>query len=58
MWSTVISYIYINDIAKVLKNCKVSLYADDTVIYIAHDNVNIAIELLQYDLDNLSSWCT
>ena len=50
--------IYINDISKVLKNCKVSLYADDTVIYKTHDNVNVAIELLQCHLNHLSSWCT
>ena len=50
--------LYINDIAKVLDHCKVSLYADDTVIYVAHDNVNSALELLQGDLNNLSSWCT
>ena len=49
---------YINDIASVLDYCKVSLYADDTVIYLAHENVNIAVELVQKDLNNLSNWCT
>ena len=33
--------IYINDIATVLKNCKVSLYADDTVIYITHNSAEL-----------------
>ena len=50
--------IYINDIASVLAHCKVSLYADDTVIYIAHNDVPEAMELVQNDLDNLSEWCT
>ena len=50
--------IYINDISNVLVNCKVSLYADDTVVYITHENVNNAIELLQYDLNHLSTWCS
>ena len=49
--------IYINDIAMVLKYCKVSLYADDTVIYLTHDNVNVALDLIQTDLNNLSNWC-
>ena len=35
--------IYINDLASVLEYCKVSLYADDTVIYLASQNVNDAL---------------
>ena len=50
--------IYINDISNVLEHCKVSLYADDTVIYIENSNVNNAVALLQCDLNNLSGWCT
>ena len=49
--------LYINDIAKVLKYCKVSLYADDTVIYIAHSNLKAALKLLQCYLNYMSSWC-
>ena len=49
--------IYINDIASVLDYCKVSLYADDTVIYIDHNDVSEAVELVQNDLNNLSKWC-
>ena len=49
--------IYINDIANVLDYCKVSLYADDTVIYIDHNDVSEAMELVQNDLNNLSKWC-
>ena len=50
--------IYINDIANVLVHCKVSLYADDTVIYIEHNDVNEAMERIQSDLNNLAEWCT
>ena len=50
--------IYINDLASVLEHCKVSLYADDTVIYLANQKVNDAMELVQKDLNNLSEWCT
>ena len=50
--------IYINDLASVLEYCKVSLYADDTVIYLVNQNVNDALELVQKDLNNLSEWCT
>ena len=50
--------LYINDIAKVLEHCKVSLYADDTVIYIVNKDVENAMVLIQNDLNNLSNWCT
>ena len=50
--------IYINDLASVLEYCRVSLYADNTVIYLANQNVNDALELVQKDLNNLSEWCT
>ena len=49
--------LYINDLSNILENCKASLYADDTVIYISHNKVEDAIKLLQKDLDNLMSWC-
>ena len=48
---------YINDIASVLDHCKVSLYADDSVIYTDHNDVSEAVELVQKDLNNLSEWC-
>ena len=50
--------IYINDLAGILDSCKVSLYADDTVIYIAHKDVQNALVLLQHDLNNLIEWCS
>ena len=49
--------LYINDITSSLKHCKVSLYADDTVLYITHKDIQTATRLLQYDLDSLNYWC-
>ena len=50
--------IYINDLSGTLNSCKVSLYADDTVIYVIHKNVQEALLILQNDLNNLVEWCT
>ena len=52
------SFLYINDLSKIMKYCKVSLYADDTVIYIEHNDVQIALQSMQSDLNNLMGWCT
>ena len=49
--------LYINDISSSLKKCKVSLYADDTVLYISHNDVQIAARLVQQDLNLLNKWC-
>ena len=49
--------IYINDISSVIKNSKVSMYADDTVVYISKSNLDNAITLLQSDLDRVYTWC-
>ena len=50
--------IYINDLSKIMDHCKVSLYADDTVLYISHNNLQTALQLLQCDLNKLVEWCT
>ena len=49
--------LYINDIACIMKNCKVSLYADDTVLYVTNEDINVAISDIQEDLNNLAAWC-
>ena len=48
---------YINDISKVLKNCKVSLYADDTVLYYSAKDMQNVISSIQSDLTRLNMWC-
>ena len=49
--------IYVNDIEVSLRNSKVQLYADDTVMYVSAPSLNHACTLLQPDLDKLSNWC-
>ena len=49
--------LYINDITSSMENCKVSLYADDTVVYFSHPNLPTAIEHIQHDLNHLNMWC-
>ena len=49
--------LYINDLPKILNYSQVSLYADDTVIYISNSDVNLAANLLQHDLNSLQNWC-
>ena len=49
--------IYINDISKAVNNSKVSLYADDTVIYISHSDYMTAVHLIQNDLAGVHAWC-
>ena len=50
--------LYINDISNSLKKCKVSLYADDTVLYYSSNNLDLAIQTVQKDLLELSNWCS
>ena len=50
--------LYINDISKVLNKCKVSLYADDTVLYFSGKNLDEVITIVQNDLVLLSNWCS
>ena len=49
--------LYINDITRSLQNCKVSLCADDTVLYITHNDLQTATMLIQEDLNSLNGWC-
>ena len=38
-----------------MKKCKVSLYADNTVLYFTNENIDDALIDIQ-DLNNLSAW--
>ena len=49
--------LYVNDIQHVIKNSKVQLYADDTVIHTSGVTAKAAAESLQSDLDSFSRWC-
>ena len=47
--------IYVNDLSSCIKYCKVSLYADDTVIYFSSD-VSVVEDKLNSDLASLGQW--
>ena len=49
--------IYVNDIAELNLKSKISLFADDTVIYISSKDINYVKCQLQMDLDVISKWC-
>ena len=48
--------IYINDLPTALTKCKISMYADDTVIYCSDHKSATIMETLQTDLDNVVKW--
>ena len=48
--------LYINDISKSLKQCEVSLYADDTVLYYSSKDLRHELVTVQEDLTELSNW--
>ena len=49
--------LYANDIVDIIKNCKVALYADDTVLYTANVNFENSIIKLRADMNALVDWC-
>lgn len=48
--------LYINDIKRSLKHCKIKLFADDTLLYVAEEDINTALEKINYDLENVYNW--
>ena len=50
--------IYANDISKVIKHCKIALYADDTVLYIGGADYEKIRSKMQQDVNALCQWCT
>ena len=49
--------IYANDLSTFLTNCKIAMYADDTVLYTANRCFEDSIAQLQKDMSALSVWC-
>ena len=49
--------IYINDVMNMLGDCKIKLYADDTVIYHSDVNHDLASIRLQRNLSQFHRWC-
>ena len=50
--------IYANDISRVIKHCRVALYADDTVLYLGNNDFSQTVSKMQEDIDALSRWCS
>ena len=49
--------IYINDLATVVNNSKLHLYADDTAVYCSDRHHLVAKNPVQMGLHNISRWC-
>ena len=49
--------VYANDIANIINNCDIALYADDTVLFTANNNFLVSVRKLQDDLNALNVWC-
>lgn len=48
--------LYINDIEKVVRHCKLHLFADDTIMYIAGSDAQDVQHKLSEDLKNVTKW--
>ena len=48
--------IQINDLMKVVKECSIQMYADDTVIYVSHRSVSEVEKALTSDMANIAKW--
>ena len=49
--------LYINDVQHAIKNSNVQLYADDTVIHTAGNDMTQTVDKLQLDLNRFADWC-
>ena len=54
-WGTLTFLIYLNDIVKTFC-CSIRLFADDTSLYITVESAQIAANLINTDLDTISTW--
>ena len=50
--------LYINDLTKCIKKCKVSLYADDTCIYVPDKDPCTVVNTLNNELKSVDKWLT
>lgn len=49
--------IFVNDLPLHNFDCRILIYADDTVLYFRHANLKLATETIQNDLDLFNDWC-
>ena len=50
--------IYVNDMHNVVANCRMQMYADDTVMYACNDSYARSVSDLQSDLTRIQQWCS
>ena len=50
--------LYVNDMPKVLQNAKPIIFADDTTLFVSNSDIDLALHLLQEDVDKLVLWFT
>ena len=48
--------LFINDMPEYITNCTVDMYADDTLIYVCHKDINVIEKCLNEDLVSVSRW--
>jgi hypothetical protein len=48
--------VYINDLPNYVNNCKVSMYADDTAVYVHDKDIDNVVSMLNDDLANVCNW--
>ncbi len=48
--------LYVNDLPLHVKQCKITLYADDTLLLFAHKDLNVIKQVLESDLANATFW--
>lgn len=48
--------LYINDMVRVVNQCELQLFADDTVLFYEGDSVDDIIQTMNGDLDRLNKW--
>ena len=49
--------LHVNDISDAVEQCQTLMYADDTVLYYSHHDIDLLTQAVQSDLNQLSSWC-
>ena len=49
---------YINDVISTISHCKISMFADDCIIYEIGNDFDQMYRKLQSDLDSFIQWCT
>ena len=48
---------YINDMSDAVENVHLSLYADDTVLYVSGEDIGACTQQIQENLNRFSRWC-